>query len=51
MYVQSKELKGHASNLKEMLNYALKETNDAKLSQKEKNYHVLDLQERMKKKA
>ena len=32
--VQRKALKGHAANLKEKLNYALKEADDAKLSQK-----------------
>ena len=36
--VQSKALKGHAENLKEMFTYSLKEANDGNLDQKdEKN--------------
>ena len=45
IYVQIKALKGHAEKLKEKLNYALKEDNDTKLSQKEERGQVLDLQE------
>ena len=37
--------------MKEELNYALKEAKYAKLSQKEENYQVLDLKERMDKKT
>ena len=46
IYVQNKALKGYAEKLKEKLNYALKEANDAKLAQKEEKYQVLDFQER-----
>ena len=41
MYTQSKALKGHASNLKDKLNYALKETNDAKLTHKVEKFQVI----------
>ena len=49
--VQSKELKGHTENLKEKLNYTLKEANDTKLDQKEEKYQGINLQERMGKKS
>ena len=39
---QSKVVKGHAAKLKEKLNYALKEANDAKLDQKERKCQVLN---------
>ena len=42
-------MKVHVENLKEKLNYALKEANYAKLSQKEEKDQVLDFQERMDK--
>ena len=45
--VQSKALKGHAENLKERFNYALKEATYAKLTHKDERYQVLDLLERM----
>ena len=40
---------GHAEKLKDKLNYALKEANDAKLPQKEEKGQVLDFQESMDK--
>ena len=46
---QNKALKGHAEHLKENFNCALKEANNAKLSQKEEKDVVLDLQKRMEK--
>ena len=48
--VQSKALKGHGENVKENLNYALKEANDVKLAQKYEKYQVLNFQGRMDKK-
>ena len=45
--VQSKVLKGHITKMRENLNYALKEANGEKLTQKNIKYQVLDLQERM----
>ena len=36
-------LKGHAENLKEELNYSLKEYNGANLAYRENRYQVLDL--------
>ena len=44
-------MKGHTANMKEELNYALKEAKYAKLSQKEENYQLLDLKEQMDKKT
>ena len=49
IYVQSKVVKGHAAKLKEKLNYALKEANDAKLDQKEERDQLLALQENTEK--
>ena len=46
---QNKALKCHAEKLKENFNYALKEANYSKLSQKEEKYQVLGLQECMDK--
>ena len=48
--VQRKALNGHAENLIEKLNYALKEANDAKLDQKREKDQVLNLQEHFGKK-
>ena len=45
IYFQIKSLKGHTEKLKENLNYAPKEANDANLAQKEEKYQVLYLQE------
>ena len=45
--VQSKVLKGHITKMRDNLNYALKEANDEKLTQKKIKYQVLDLQDRM----
>ena len=47
--IQSKALKGHAEKLKEKLNYALKEANDAKLAQKEEKEQMINFKERMDK--
>ena len=42
--VQRKAMKGHAENLKEKLNYALKEANYANLDHKEEKNQVLNFQ-------
>ena len=51
IYVQSKILKVHAEKLKETFHYALMESIDTKLYQKEEKYEMIDLQERIDKKT
>ena len=45
--VQSKVLKGHAANLKEIFTYAPKEANNLNLDNKEEKNQLINFQERM----